>query len=174
MRERYRTKSKDIFLHTFNMVNHCFCGFVRIKIILSFTSSWTSITGHTCKTVDSITIKRWRVSVSFQRIIYWALLPWFLHLRSSYHLAHPQMWQSKINQQSFFLIGNRRPTLFFFSHRPNFFELKNLNRFSHHVWKARQVSIVMVSFNTITGQMIEMPQRKKNTPHIISLEIIFY
>jgi len=32
----------------------------------------------------------------------------------------------------------------------------------------------MVSFNTITGQMIEMPQRKKNTPHIISLEIIFY
>jgi len=54
--------------------------------------------------------------------------------------------------------------VYFFGHRPNIFEVpkKQLSQFGHNVWKSRLVNTVTASFNTVTGQMTEMSQRKKS------------
>jgi len=61
----------------------------------------------------------------------------------------------------------------FFGHRPNFFrnDRNKLSQFSHNVRKGRLANTLSASFDTITGQITEVFQRKKQLTGRINLSV---
>ena len=63
----------------------------------------------------------------------------------------------------------------FFGHAPIFFRRpERLGQFGHNVLKSRQVDPVTTSFNTITGQMTEMYQRKENRSRMLKVRFFTF